>query len=112
VIPRELEDKVVAFTDAGTWKHSWHWDRDKRIPWRPITLKGAKQMLQDLGCGGSAEDEIAACSERIRQRYAVANELREIIRKAEIAEISDSHDEGCRCEFCRQAGYVKDEVTT
>lgn len=107
MIPRELEDKVVAFTDAGSWKHSWHWDRDRNIDWQPITLKGAKQMLSDLGCGGSADEEIAACAERIRQRYAVANELRAIIRKAEIAEIADSHEEGCECEYCAAAGYAK-----
>jgi hypothetical protein len=111
MIPRDLENKVTAFTDAGTWKHSWHWDRNRAIPWQPITLKGAKQMLADLGCDGSDDEEIAACSERIRQRYAVADELREIIRKAEITEIADSHDGGCRCEFCKQAGYVTDEVT-
>ena len=104
-VPRELEDKVVAFTDAGTWKHSWHWDRNREIAWQPITLKGANQMLQDLGCGGSCDDEIASCIERIRRRYAVADELREIIRKWEITNIADSHDKGCSCEFCNAAGY-------
>lgn len=111
MIPRELEDKVVAFTDSGTWKHSWHWDRNRNIAWQPITIKGAKQMLTDLGCDGSADEEIERATKRIRDRYAVADELRAIISKAEIEEIADGHADDCRCEFCKAAGYVKDEVT-
>ena len=111
MIPRDLEDRVAAFTDSGSWKHSWHWDRNRNIPWKPITLTGATQMLADLGCEGSEDEEIEQAATRIRERYSVAAELRAIIQKEEITEIADSHEEGCRCEFCRQAGYVKDEVT-
>ena len=107
-VPPEVYENVVKFTDAGTWKHSWHWDRDKNYAWNPISIVGAKQMLRDLRCDGDMKDEIERTLGKIQERYALADTLREIIRRAELHEEADSHEESCRCEVCRKAGYVTD----
>jgi len=105
-ISEELQERVKKFTDAGEWKCSWHWDRDPVKTWNPITLKGAKQMLADLGCNGSMDEEIEAARRHIVSRYKVAEELRGLIQRAEIVDIADTHQEGCCCDYCRAAGYV------
>ena len=106
-ISRELEESVACYTDAGEWKHSWHWDRDRAKVWGQITLKGAYQMLADLNCEGCKHEEIAASVRRIEARYALADTLRAMIEKANITEIADTHQDDCTCEFCQQAGYVE-----
>ena len=106
-ISDELENEVIRFTDAGEWKHSWHWDRDRLRSWTPITLKGAEQMLDDLGCAGSMDEEIAVVTRKIRGRYDLACRLRRLIDEAKVCEIADSHDDGCECEYCVAAGYVR-----
>ena len=105
-VSQELENEVVRFTDAGEWKHSWHWDRDRTKAWSPITIKGAEQMLRDLQCDGSMDAEIDAMTRRIRSRYDVANRLRALIDKARVFEVADSHEDGCECDYCVAAGYV------
>lgn len=105
-IPQELENEVVCFTDAGEWKCSWHWDRDRSKVWSPITVKGAEQMLRDLHCDGSMEEEIAEVARKIRQRYVLASRLRALIDEARVREIADTHKDGCRCEYCIAVGYV------
>jgi len=106
-LPENMEARVKKFTDAGQWKHSWHWERDRTKPWGRLTLQGAKQMLNDLHCDGSIEKEVEAATAKIKERYALAAELESQIRKAEIEEVADTHPEGCGCEWCQAAGYVK-----
>jgi hypothetical protein len=85
IITEEMRDQVCKYTDAGTWKASWHWDRDKN---GSVTIKGARQMLRDLGCGGCEGDEILDAVYDIRQRYKLAEELRAAI-EAEEKDIQD-----------------------
>lgn len=73
----DLEQRVTAYTDAGTWKHSWHWQRTAN---GVITLKGAQQMLADLRCDTCEGEEILMAVQHIRERYKLANELRDTIR--------------------------------
>ena len=79
-ITESLRNRVVAYTDAGTWKASWHWDRRNN---GSITLEGAKQMLADLGCDKCEGEEILMAVQHIRERYKLADELRETIRGME-----------------------------
>jgi hypothetical protein len=106
-IPKELEDAVVSYTDAGEWKCSWHWDRDRSKAWGPITRKGAEEMVRDLQCEGSLDMELAAMERKIRSRYALAATIRRLIDEERVREIADSHEEGCDCQFCIAAGYVQ-----
>ena len=76
-VTKSLIDRVIIYTDAGTWKASWHW---KRTSDGSITLEGAKQMLVDLGCDKCEGEEILIAVRHIHERYKLANELREIIR--------------------------------
>ena len=113
-LPRELEQEVVEFTDAGTWKCSWHWERDTAKAWSPITLRGAEQMLRDLNCESALAmgREIVAATRKIQARYALALRIRRIIDDAKVSEVADSHEDGCACEFCVAAGYVRGLLAT
>ena len=102
-ISQSFDDKVCHYTDAGSWKHSWHWKRDAN---GRITLEGAKQMLDDLDCDGMT-DEIHREAEHIRKRYGLAKELKAMIAKAEAEEEADTHVEDCGCNVCVRDGYAK-----
>jgi hypothetical protein len=104
-VPEALEKAVASYTDAGEWKCSWHWARDRTKSWSPITLKGAQQMLDDLKCD-SMENEIAAMTRRIERRYRLAGELRRLIHEAIVRKEADSHPVDCACEVCVAVGYA------
>jgi hypothetical protein len=106
-VSKEVVDEVAGFTDVGSWKCAWHWERDHTKAWEPLTLRGAEHMLHDLHCDGPVEEELAAAERKIRDRYDLAARLRRLIDEAKVVEIADSHDEGCDCQFCVAAGYVK-----
>ena len=75
-VTESLRDRVTAYTDAGTWKSSWHWDRTSS---GSITVQGAKQMLHDLRCDNCEGEEILMAVQHIRERYKLADELRATI---------------------------------
>ena len=52
------EDELRKNID-GSWHYSWHWERDRRYSFRPLTLRGWQQALQDAE-GNLAQAEVAA----------------------------------------------------
>ena len=82
MITEQLMREVKEYTDAGRWKHSWHWERDE---WGRVTLDGVRQMLRDLNCDGSEGKEMLDTLLHIRRRYKLAAELRAAIEAEEKA---------------------------
>jgi hypothetical protein len=76
MIADDIKRLVAEFTDHGSWKASWHWNRDGI---GRITLEGAEQMLRDLACNDDSGIEIAQAVATIRKRYELADELRKVI---------------------------------
>ena len=76
MITSKMQERATAYTDAGTWKCSWHW---KRTSSGSVTLDGARQMLHDLKCEGSEGVEMLEEIQQIRDRYKLADEIREVI---------------------------------
>ena len=100
--------EITKFTDTRNWSCSWHWKRNHN---GILLLEGAKTMLNDLDCHDMASD-IADATERIHRRYELAAIVKAKIQKAEIEEIADTHQDGCRCDVCVAAGYVIQEGGT
>lgn len=60
----EIEKKAARLLDTSGWSHSWHWDRDETLPWRPLTLKGWEQMLEQVETATElARRRMQACAE-------------------------------------------------
>jgi hypothetical protein len=73
---QELYERAKEFTDAGNWKHSWHWPKgDYDLP-NIETLKAAQI---DLYCI-DRDKEIKARIARIDRRYQLFNEIEEFIK--------------------------------
>ena len=70
----QLCEAAREFTDAGTWKHSWHWPTKNGGWWSSESLAAA---LKDLKCEGDMQREIDEVTHYVRRRYALAGEMRE-----------------------------------
>ena len=47
MIPHDIEERARCYTDAGSWKASWHWEYDGC---GYLTRRGAEKVLRDLEC--------------------------------------------------------------
>lgn len=67
---------ALEYTDSGTWKHSWHWPHDRYGHWG---IEAVKAAMNDLRCG-DMQQEILAAVRRIKDRYALADRMKEYIK--------------------------------
>jgi len=71
----KLCNAALEYTDAGTWKSSWHWPHDQYGHWG---VEAVEKALEDLRCG-DMQSEIDAAIRRIKDRYALAERMKEYI---------------------------------
>jgi hypothetical protein len=74
----ELLKQAREYTDAGEWKHSWHWPRGEYGP----DVKTLESALKDLHCGNEIimERELADAINRIKARYKLATKIEEYLK--------------------------------
>lgn len=75
----DLERVAAAVIDSG-WHYSWHWDRDEKRPWRPLSLKGWGQALTD---GHSLLAAVEAKAKRLRDVLPLIEAKAEALDRAE-----------------------------